>query len=69
MQWIAPAERDTDADALENRLWAVADQLRTEVVKPYHGRILDPACGSGSTFAKSPLPFQLSGITFFWRSC
>ena len=28
MQWIAPSEQDTDAQALENRLWAAADQLR-----------------------------------------
>lgn len=28
MQWIAPSERDIDAQALENRLWAAADQLR-----------------------------------------
>src|SRR5882672_12609015 len=28
MQWIAPSERDKDAQALEGRLWAAADQLR-----------------------------------------
>ena len=28
MQWIAPSEQGTDAQALENRLWAAADQLR-----------------------------------------
>ena len=28
MQWIAPSEQDTDVQALENRLWAAADQLR-----------------------------------------
>src|SRR4249919_2770833 len=28
MLWIAPSERDSDADTLENRLWAAADQLR-----------------------------------------
>ena len=28
MQWIAPTERDGDAQALESRLWAAADQLR-----------------------------------------
>ena len=28
LQWIAPSERDTDSQTLENRLWAAADQLR-----------------------------------------
>src|SRR4249919_2047762 len=28
MLWIAPSERDTGAETLENRLWAAADQLR-----------------------------------------
>jgi type I restriction enzyme M protein len=28
MQWIAPAEKDTGTETLENRLWAAADQLR-----------------------------------------
>jgi type I restriction enzyme M protein len=28
MQWIAPAERDTANDTLEQRLWAAADQFR-----------------------------------------
>ena len=28
MQWIAPSEKDTSTDTLENRLWAAADQLR-----------------------------------------
>lgn len=28
MQWIAPSEKDTATDALENRLWDAADQLR-----------------------------------------
>jgi len=28
MQWIAPSEKDTSTNTLENRLWAAADQLR-----------------------------------------
>ncbi len=28
-------------------------RLLTEVIEPYHGRILDPACGSGGMFASS----------------
>jgi type I restriction enzyme M protein len=28
-------------------------QLLTEVIEPYHGRILDPACGSGGMFVSS----------------
>ena len=28
MQWIAPSEKDTATDTLENRLWDAADQLR-----------------------------------------
>jgi type I restriction-modification system DNA methylase subunit len=28
MQWIAPAQKDTDNQVLEKRLWAAADQLR-----------------------------------------
>src|SRR6185436_8505511 len=28
MKWIAPSEKDTSTDTLENRLWAAADQLR-----------------------------------------
>ena len=28
MHWIAPPEKDTAADTLEKRLWAVADQFR-----------------------------------------
>ena len=28
MQWIAPSEKDSSTDTLENRLWAAADQLR-----------------------------------------
>jgi type I restriction enzyme M protein len=28
MQWIAPSEKDTDTDTLENGLWDAADQLR-----------------------------------------
>jgi type I restriction enzyme M protein len=28
-------------------------RLLTEVIKPYHGRILDPACGSGGMFVSS----------------
>ena len=28
MQWIAPSEKDTGTETLENRLWAAADQLR-----------------------------------------
>jgi type I restriction enzyme M protein len=28
MQWIAPTEKDTSSETLENRLWAAADQLR-----------------------------------------
>jgi type I restriction enzyme M protein len=28
-------------------------QLLTEVIEPYHGRILDPACGSGGMFVQS----------------
>jgi len=27
--------------------------LLTEVIEPYHGRILDPACGSGGMFVQS----------------
>ena len=42
--------------------WASANQfytpssivrLLTEVIEPYHGRILDPACGSGGMFVSS----------------
>jgi type I restriction enzyme M protein len=29
MHWIAPAEKNTDSDALEKRLWDAADQFRT----------------------------------------
>lgn len=28
MQWIAPSEKDSGNETLENRLWAAADQLR-----------------------------------------
>ena len=28
-------------------------RLLTEVIEPYHGRILDPACGSGGMFVQS----------------
>jgi type I restriction enzyme M protein len=28
MIWIAPTEKDTGTETLENRLWAAADQLR-----------------------------------------
>ncbi len=28
-------------------------RLLTEVIEPYHGRILDPACGSGGMFISS----------------
>jgi type I restriction enzyme M protein len=28
-------------------------QLLTQVIEPYHGRILDPACGSGGMFVQS----------------
>src|SRR3954462_14569970 len=28
MKWIAPSERDSGAQTLEDRLWAAADQLR-----------------------------------------
>jgi type I restriction enzyme M protein len=28
MQWIAPTEKDSGTETLENRLWAAADQLR-----------------------------------------
>ena len=28
MHWIAPAERDTATNALEQRLWSAADQFR-----------------------------------------
>jgi len=28
-------------------------RLLTEIIEPYHGRILDPACGSGSMFVQS----------------
>ena len=28
MQWIAPSEKDTGPETLENRLWAAADELR-----------------------------------------
>jgi type I restriction enzyme M protein len=28
-------------------------RLLTEVIEPYHGRILDPACGSGGMFVSS----------------
>jgi type I restriction enzyme M protein len=28
-------------------------RLITEVIEPYHGRILDPACGSGGMFVQS----------------
>ena len=28
MQWIAPSEKDTGTETLENRLWAAADELR-----------------------------------------
>jgi type I restriction enzyme M protein len=59
MIWIAPSEKGTDTAALEKRLWDASDQFRvnsgriTEVIEPYHGRILDPACGSGGMFVSS----------------
>ena len=28
-------------------------QLLAQVIEPYHGRILDPACGSGGMFVQS----------------
>lgn len=28
MLWVAPAEKGTGAESLEDRLWAAADQLR-----------------------------------------
>ena len=28
MEWIAPSEKDTSPETLENRLWAAADELR-----------------------------------------
>ena len=28
-------------------------RLLTEIIEPYHGRILDPACGSGGMFVSS----------------
>src|ERR1700677_2226722 len=28
-------------------------QLIVEIIEPYHGRILDPACGSGGMFVQS----------------
>ncbi len=28
-------------------------RLLTDVIEPYHGRILDPACGSGGMFVSS----------------
>jgi hypothetical protein len=30
MQWIAPSEKDVATDTLEKRLWAAADQLRSD---------------------------------------
>ena len=35
-------------------------RLLTEVIEPYHGRILDPACGSGGMFVSSCLNFAPS---------
>ena len=32
---------------------AAIAHLLTEVIEPYHGRILDPACGSGGMFVSS----------------
>ena len=29
-------------------------RLLTEIIEPFHGRILDPACGSGGMFVQSP---------------
>ncbi len=30
----------------------------TEVIEPYHGRILEPACGSGGMFVSSARQFD-----------
>lgn len=45
MKWIAPSEKDTGTDALEDRLWAAADQLRAN---------------SGLTPAQDPQPSSAS---------
>lgn len=43
MQWIAPAEKDTETDTLEKRLWDAADQFRANsdlTPQQYSGPIL-----------------------------
>ncbi len=43
MQWIAPAERDSNTAVLEKRLWDAADQLRANSglkAQEYSGPIL-----------------------------
>ena len=48
MQWIAPSEKDTGPETLENRLWAAADELRAN---------------SGLTSAQYSQPATLNGLT------
>ncbi len=43
-------------------------RLLTEVIEPYHGRILDPACGSGGMFVQSARFVAEHNIANFWRS-
>ena len=37
MYWIAPSEKDTTDGTLEKRLWAAADQFRTNSVPKPQG--------------------------------
>ena len=39
MQWIAPSEKDTGPETLENRLWAAADELLAEVIADLPGPV------------------------------
>jgi type I restriction enzyme M protein len=43
-------------------------RLIVEIIEPYHGRILDPACGSGGMFVHSPISYARTS-TNRARSC
>jgi type I restriction enzyme M protein len=73
MHWIAPSQKDTDNEYFLGEFARTEGQkggefytpscivrLLTEVIEPYHGRILDPACGSGGMLVSSCLNFASS---------
>lgn len=49
----------------EAKLWLAADNLRSnmdvEMLAPYHGRLYDPACGSGGMFVQCEKFVELHG--------